>query len=230
MIDPEDLRRLVEAVIFAAGSPTRLAQLQRAFPELSRSRLAQIVREINEALRKGDRPYEIVEVAGGYQFRTLLEYGEVIRSAQPERKTRLSRPALETLAVIAYRQPLTRAEIEDLRCVDCGAVLKGLLERNLIRIVGRRDAPGRPVLYGTTSNFLEIFGLGSLRDLPALRELEMSEADEGTPAELASQALAEVAVAEPTDGDAASWEVGERPAVGGPDSFEPDESEDESIA
>ncbi len=184
-----DLQQAVEAVIFAAGTPTRLTQLQRAFPSLSKAQLAQIVKETNEALRTAGRPYEIIEVAGGYQFRSRLEFGEIIRSAQPERKTRLSRAALETLAVIAYRQPITRVEVEELRSVDCGAVLKGLLERDLVRMVGRRDAPGRPVLYGSTSNFLEIFGLGSLRDLPSLKEVD-ADPKEGTSAEDALQSLA----------------------------------------
>jgi segregation and condensation protein B len=102
---------------------------------------------------------------------------------QPERKVRLSRAALETLAVIAYRQPITRPEIEDLRCVDCGAVLKGLLERGFVRIVGRREAAGRPVLYGTSARFLETFGLPSLRDLPELRELDTMWEERGTPVE-----------------------------------------------
>ncbi len=83
--------------------------------------------------------------------------------------------------MIAYKQPITRIEVEDLRCVDCGAVLKGLLERNLVRLVGRRDAPGRPGLYGTTNTFLETFGLPSLRELPALREILTMEQIEGTP-------------------------------------------------
>ena len=111
-------------------------------------------------------------MAAGFQFRTRPEFAEVILAATPERKLRLSRPALETLALVAYRQPLTRAEIEDLRGVDCGAVVKSLLERDLVRIVGRRDAPGRPALYGTSATFLETFGLRGLTDLPALREIE----------------------------------------------------------
>jgi segregation and condensation protein B len=175
--------RALEAIIFASKGTANAAQIRRALPHLAPARIPDLVSEINEELAREGRPYEIASIAGGYQFRTRVEYAQVILAAKPERKLRLSRPALETLAVIAYRQPLTRAELEELRSVDCGAVLKGLLERSLIRIVGRRDAPGRPVLYGTTPGFLETFGLPSLRDLPTLRELDPVPEAEGTRAD-----------------------------------------------
>ena len=192
MSNLEQLTPVIEALIFSAGAPVGSAQLRRAVPELSAPQIAAIVKQINESLDKESRPYEIAEVAGGYQFRTRPEFAEVIRAMQPERKVRLSRAALESLAMIAYRQPITRAEIEDLRCVDCGAVIKGLLERGLVRIVGRRDAPGRPVLYGTSGTFLETFGLTSLSDLPELREIESLEEEQGTPASEAVGALGDV--------------------------------------
>ncbi len=175
MSDSESPRRALEALIFACGVPATAALIRRALPQLAPARIPDLVAEINEELAASGRPYEIAEVAGGYQFRTRPEHAETIAAAQPERKLRLSRPALETLAVVAYRQPITRAELEDVRGVDCGAVLRGLLERGLARIVGRRDAPGRPPLYGTGAGFLETFGLRSLRDLPTLRELESLE-------------------------------------------------------
>ena len=162
----------LEALIFASDGPIGPATLRRAFPRATPSQLAEAVAEINRALAASGRPYEIAEVAAGWQFRTRPEYAETILAAKPERKLRLSRPALETLALVAYRQPLSRPEIEDLRGVDCGAVLKSLLERDLIRIVGRRDAPGRPALFGTTATFLETFALRALTDLPPLREAE----------------------------------------------------------
>jgi segregation and condensation protein B len=162
----------LEALIFAADGPIGTAALRRAFPRVTPAQIAAGVAAINASLEATGRPYEIAEVAAGYRFRTRPQFAEVILSATPERKIRLSRPALETLALIAYRQPLTRAEIEDLRGVDCGAVVKSLLERDLARIVGRRDAPGRPALYGTSATFLETFGLRALSDLPALREIE----------------------------------------------------------
>ncbi len=172
---------VLEALIFSAGGPASVAQIRKVLPRLKPAKIAELVVEINQSLAETGRPYEIAEVAGGYQFRTRPALGGVLQIAQPERKLRLSRQALETLSVVAYKQPLTRAEIEDLRCVDCGAVMKGLLERDLIRIVGRRDAPGRPALYGTSSSFLETFGLTSLRDLPELREIVALDESEGTP-------------------------------------------------
>jgi segregation and condensation protein B len=169
----------IEALIFAAEEPISAAQLRRAV-SLTPTQLAAAVEQINADLEKSGRPYEIVETAGGYRFRTRPQFGELIAAAQPERRVRLSRPALDCLAVIAYRQPISRPEIEELRSVDCGAVLRSLLERGLIRIVGRRDAPGRPALYATSPAFLETFGLLSLRDLPDLRELLAPPASEGS--------------------------------------------------
>ena len=177
----------IEALIFASEEPVSVAQLRRVVL-LTPSQIAGAVEQINADLEKSGRPYEIVEVAGGYRFRTRPQYGELIASAQPERRARLSRPALDCLAVIAYRQPISRPEIEELRSVDCGAVLRSLLDRGLVRIVGRRDAPGRPALYATSAGFLEIFGLRSLQDLPDLRELLTPPAAEGNPV---AEAIAE---------------------------------------
>ncbi len=173
----------LEALIFASPAPLSPAQIRRALPRLTPSKISELVKQINEGLLRDGRPYEISEVAGGYQIRTRPEYADVILSGQPERRVRLSRAALETLSIIAYRQPITRAEIEELRCVDCGGVMKNLLDRSLIRIVGRRDAPGRPPLYGTSSAFLEAFGLKTLSELPELREIMAMDQEEGTPLE-----------------------------------------------
>ncbi len=182
----ENPLEVLEALIFASHGPATVGQLRRVLPRLTPKRIGELVAEINQALEQTGRPYEIVEVAGGYHFRTRPALGELLQAARPERKLRLSRPALETLSVIAYKQPLTRAEIEDLRCVDCGAVLKGLLDRHLVRIVGRRDAPGKPALYGTSASFLETFGLKSLRELPELREVLAMDETGGTPIEQAA--------------------------------------------
>ncbi len=187
MSETERLQEL-EALIFAADTPLSVAAVRKVMRDMTPARVAEAVEQINEQLRETGRPYEIASIAGGYQFRTRAEHGDLLLRAQPERRVRLSKAALETLAVIAYRQPVTRAEIEDVRCVDCGAVIRSLLERDLLRIVGRRDAPGRPALYGTTSAFLETFGLASLRDMPSLRELEpLEEASGGTPGAPASE-------------------------------------------
>jgi segregation and condensation protein B len=196
-IAPADSEPIVEleALIFSSRGPATPNQIRRALPDLSGAQIGALVDRINDALRQEGRPYEIAQVAGGYQFRTRPEFASVIRAAQPDRTLRLSRAALETLAVVGYRQPLTRAEVEEVRAVDSGAVLRGLLDRGLVRIVGRRDAPGRPTLYGTSHRFLETFGLKSLRDLPALTELKELELQPSAQVESegASENSAEVA-------------------------------------
>jgi len=119
----------------------------------------------------------LAEVAKGYQFRTREEFGEYVRRLIKTRASRFSQSALETVAIVAYRQPITRAEIEYLRGVDSGGVIKTLLEKKLIKILGKKDIPGRPLIYGTTREFLEIFGLKDLSSLPSLREIEELAAD-----------------------------------------------------
>ena len=183
MTSSPEPRAALEALIFASEGPSSVSTIRRALPALSPGRIPGLVDDINEDLARSGRPYEIAAVAGGYQFRTRSQFAPVLLAGQPDRKLRLLRPALETLAIIVYRQPVTRGQVEDLRCVDSGAVLRSLLERGMIRIVGRRDAPGRPVLYGSTSRFLETFGLDSLSDLPTLPEVMTDPADAGTPAE-----------------------------------------------
>jgi len=182
MPGPDAPLAALEALIFSSETPVAPGLLKRVLG-LTPGQVSAGVKDINAALDKGGRPYEIVEIAGGYQFRTRPEFGEMLASAQPERKTRLSRAALDTLAVVAYRQPISRPEIEEIRSVDCGAVLRSLIDREFVRIVGRRDAPGRPALYGTSAHFLEAFGLGSLRDLPDLRELVTETEAQATPLE-----------------------------------------------
>jgi segregation and condensation protein B len=116
------------------------------------------------------RGIQLDEVAGGYLFRSSATYGAFVRDLSKQKPVRLTRAQLETLAILAYRQPMTRPEIDDIRGVDSGPVLKVLLERDLVRMLGKKDEPGRPILYGTTAHFLEFFGLKSLKDLPTLRE------------------------------------------------------------
>lgn len=140
---------------------------------------------------------ELVEVDGAWRLRTATELAPMVRRLWPERVQRLSKAALEALSIVAYRQPCTRVEVEEVRGVDCGGVLRSLLERKLIRMVGRKDEPGRPMLYSTTSTFLETFSLSDLRALPTLRDLEAMQREEAaratanavnTPAEAPSQA------------------------------------------
>ncbi|MCA9543170.1 MAG: SMC-Scp complex subunit ScpB [Myxococcales bacterium] len=133
-----------------------------------------------QASLDGHLGIELVQVAQGWRIRTAPDLGVLVRRLWPERALRLSRAALETLAVVAYRQPCTRAEIEAVRGVDCGGIVRTLMDRDLLRIIGRKDEPGRPLLYGTTPTFLETFSLEDLRHLPTLRDLDALRAEEAS--------------------------------------------------
>jgi segregation and condensation protein B len=142
----------------------------------SRSEIAQALEELSqEYLHNPDRGILLTEVANAWQFRTRPENAAIIRQVYQPKATKISKPSLETLAIVAYRQPITRVEIDEIRGVDSGGVLKTLLEKNLVRIVGKKEEPGRPMLYGTTQDFLELFQLKSLKDLPTLKEFRELE-------------------------------------------------------
>jgi segregation and condensation protein B len=125
------------------------------------------------------RSFQLMEVGEGYQFRTKVEYAPWIRNLRKVKPTRLSQSALETLAIVAYRQPIVRAEIEHVRGVDSGWVLNSLLEKGLIKILGRKEVAGRPLVYGTSRRFLEVFGLRDLSGLPTMQELDALKGEEG---------------------------------------------------
>jgi segregation and condensation protein B len=171
-VDREQQRRIVEAVILASPDPIGAAPIAALIPRCNPSQVRAMVKELNEEYAASRRAYEIWEVAGGYQLRSLPEFAPYLKQIQKTRPLRLSQAALETLAVIAYRQPVTRAEIEHIRGVDAGAVLRTLLERELVRIAGHREVAGRPIVYATSKRFLEVFGLARLGDLPNLRDVE----------------------------------------------------------
>ena len=164
-------RSIAEALILASPEPIPLARLSSLIPRCQPALARALVSELNSEYAERGRAFEIWEVAGGFQLRTLPAFAAYIQASQPERPLRLSHAALETLAVVAYRQPVTRAEIEHVRGVDAGAVLRSLLERHLVRIAGHREVPGRPLLYATGRRFLEVFGLARIEDLPTLRDL-----------------------------------------------------------
>jgi segregation and condensation protein B len=171
-MDRTEQRRIVEALILSAPEPVSTARLAEIVPGCKPGDAKDLVNELNTEYQESDRSFEIWEVAGGYQIRTRAEFSGYLQQLQKRRPLRLSRAALDTLSIISYKQPVTRAEIEDIRGVDAGAVVKGLLDRRLIRIAGQREVPGRPMLYATTRRFLEVFGLESLKALPSLRELK----------------------------------------------------------
>ena len=178
-MNAQEKRRIVEALILASAEPISAAKLAEIIPYCKPGQIKDLVNELNTEYGEQDRAFEIWEVAGGYQIRTRAEFSGYLQKLQKERALRLSQAALETLSVVAYRQPVTRAEIEEVRGVDAGAVLKSLLERQLVRIAGQREVPGRPMLYGTTRRFLEVFGLEHLKDLPTLRDLDELMREQG---------------------------------------------------
>ncbi len=158
---------LLEALVFASDKPLRSVDMAKAAGvEL------ELVKQLLDELKSeyASRGIQLDEVAGGWVYRTRLEYAPFVRDLTSERPVRLTRAQVETLAIVAYRQPITRPEIDDIRGVDSGPVLKLLLERDLLRMLGKKDEPGRPILYGTAAGFLELFGLRSLKELPTLRE------------------------------------------------------------
>ncbi len=165
----------IEAVLFASDAPLSIGRLSSITGESSAKTIRESLGKLEDFYRSHDRSFGIVEVAGGYQITTLPEYsGTVLRLFKSRRKARLSQAALETLAIVAYRQPIGRTEVEAIRGVNCDGVLATLTERELIAITGRGEGLGRPFLYSTTSRFLEYLGLKDIRDIPDMEELEKS--------------------------------------------------------
>lgn len=167
-----ELSAIIESLVFTAESALSTDRICDLLEEFERDEIKSALAEIvtNHQGRGGG--FELVEVAGGWQFRTRPAFHGYITRHIKTRSAKFSQSALETLAIIAYRQPITRAEVEHLRGVDCGGVLKSLLEKHLVRILGKKDIPGRPLIYGTSKEFLEIFGLKDLKSLPTLREIQ----------------------------------------------------------
>ena len=175
MVEEERLKAILESLLFAAAEPVALSQLVSVIESVARDEIKKALGEMAAAYASGGRGIVLEEVAGGYQLRTPKEHALYVRKLLAAKPPRLSRPLLETVAIVAYRQPITRPEIEQLRGVDCGGVIDTLIERRLIKIAGRKEAPGRPMMYATTPEFLELFGLkdlGGLPDLEELREIE----------------------------------------------------------
>jgi segregation and condensation protein B len=173
------LKGIVEAILFVSGEPLSVDRLQGVVEGVSRTELMNALRALQADYAAEGRGLQVVEVAGGFQIATRPDCAPWIKRLEKVKAgAKLSRSAMETLAIIAYRQPLVRSEIEQVRGVDTAGVLKTLLERRLVRIVGRKDVPGRPIMYGTTKQFLQAFGLKDLADLPALRDIkDLQEAE-----------------------------------------------------
>ena len=167
------LRRIVEALLFAADAPLRIRDLREVLPGYRGEEITEALVSIVERYRSPDMPLQLIEVAGGYQFTSKPEYHRWIKDLKKKGRSRqLTGPSLETLAIVAYKQPVSRAEIERIRGVNVDGVLQNLLRRNLIRIAGREKGIGRALLYRTTREFLIQFGLKDLKDLPSVEEIE----------------------------------------------------------
>jgi segregation and condensation protein B len=201
-MDEERLKAILESLLFAAGEPVPLARLAAVLDNVARDAIKKALGEMILGYGAGARGVALEEVAGGYQLRTPKEHALYVRKLLAAKPPRLSRPLLETLAIIAYRQPITRPEIEQLRGVDSGGVLETLLERRLVRIAGRKEAPGRPIMYATSPEFLEVFGLRDLEGLPDLVEFKELE-------ERAAQEASETSEAAPADEPSAAPASGE---------------------
>ena len=173
-----DLSALLEALLFASGEPLaaeKLCEIARCDEEA----LAAAIGAIEERLKAETSGFMLVKVAGKFQLRTKPQFADFIRELRASRPRRLSQPALETLAIVAYRQPIVKSDIEKIRGVDVSPTLKTLLDRNIIKIVGRQPTVGQPALYGTTDEFLKLFGLNSLSELPTLRDIKELEREPG---------------------------------------------------
>ena len=177
MADINQIKRIFEAALLGAGQPLALPQLAALFDEHDMPSHEEIARALEELQAdSASRGVELVEVASGFRYQVREDVHPFVSRLWTERQTRYSRALLETLALIAYRQPITKPEIDQIRGVDSGGTLKLLLDRTLVRMLGKKEEPGRPLLYGTTREFLDFFSLRDLRELPTLREFsELSD-------------------------------------------------------
>jgi segregation and condensation protein B len=201
-IDARELKAILEAVLFVSPEPMPVARLMSILGTISRAEVVQALGLLAHDLDQDGRGIQLVQIAGGYRLVTKQEYGPWLkRMDKAKAAQKLSRSALESLAIIAYKQPLVRAEIEEIRGVETSGVLRTLCERKLVRIVGRKDVPGRPIMYGTTKFFLEHFGLQDLSQLPPLREFKELGDSEQALLPIEEESLTVVEISEPSYSD-----------------------------
>lgn len=157
----------MEALLFSTHHPLTAGRLAELLDIETTKAVRRAIKQLNEAYELTGRSFRVEQVAGGYQLLTLPEHGDILKKLhQKEIDAKLTKAAMETLAIIAYKQPILRADIEAIRGVQCGETIRSLMEKHLVKIAGRAEEPGRPILYGTTKRFLELFGLNSTKDLP----------------------------------------------------------------
>lgn len=204
----KSLKLIVEALLFASDKPLTARDIHAVLPDVGTQDISSALRVLKYEYEAFGRSFGLKEVADAFQFRSHTEYGPYILAMYQSSPSRLSRAALETLAIVAYKQPILRQEVERFRGVDSGGILKLLLEKELIRIVGRKNLPGRPLIYGTSKKFLEVFDLKDLDSLPKLKEMKALGSDE--PVEPQTQEVPPHPEQEPKEGPADGQEQGEK--------------------
>ncbi len=203
-MDKRELKAILEAVLFVSHEPVTVPRLMSVVGTVSKAEMIQALGMLGHDLDQDGRGLQLVQVAGGYRLVTKQEYAPWLKRLDKAKTAqKLSRSALESLAIIAYKQPLVRAEIEEIRGVETSGVLRTLCERKLVRIVGRKDVPGRPIMYGTTKLFLEHFGLRDLSQLPPLREFKELGESEQALLPIEKESLAFPVMNDLADGEAA---------------------------
>jgi len=175
MVD-HNFKAVIEALLFVSERPVLIEQIRSVLSELDSAKIREILEKLKEEYINSNRGMRVVEVAGGFQMVTASELSSFLKKFYRKPPERLSGPTLETLSIIAYKQPVTRMEIEGIRGVDVSGIVKSLINKGLVRTAGRKKAPGRPFVYTTTRQFLEYFGLKSLEELPKIEEFAKTEA------------------------------------------------------
>jgi len=188
-MEDREIKGVIEALLFISGEPLSpdrikavlaLSEAKNVLEEIDRGKIKSLLWELQQEYDMRLSGLRIVEVAGGFQIVTPPEVSQWVKKLKKiKQSARLTKPSLETLAIIAYKQPLVKAEIEDIRGVDSAGVIKGLLDKRFVKIIGRKDLPGRPILYATTKEFLQYFGLKDISDLPTLKEFNELAEEEG---------------------------------------------------
>lgn len=214
-MDDNQLKSAIEALIFVSGNPLSVEKLKGIFESASAEQIQEQVRLLQQEYIERGSGLMLAEVAGGYQLATRPEhFGWVRKFKSVKISSRLSKPALETLAIVAYKQPITRSEVEAIRGVNIGGIMRNLMERRLVKIVGKKDVPGKPILYGTTPEFLQYFGLNDLSALPTLKEFQELEAGE--------EVMEEVPIGEEENADTSSFGEATMEEAYSPEAAEPE--------
>ncbi len=174
----EQLKSIIECLIFTSELPLTVDKIRNVVEDISKKEIKELIEELMEEYQNQDRGIFIREVAHGYQFCTKSDYSLWVQKFRKTKPYHLTQATLETLAIVTYKQPVTKAEVEAIRGVDCSGVFKSLMDKKLVTILGKKDVIGRPFLYGTTPKFLEVFGLDKLANLPSIEAIEQKKDSE----------------------------------------------------